>query len=128
MKLKSIEEVVMTGEMAECDFCTETKPIARHYLSVKNKHFSDDEKGRYSKYIKYCSDCGIKNERDQHLIQTIRKEVEGMRMVYKPGSYQGRYDKFGNLEVYFEGEVTGYNQALEDILTYLTTLEEEVSK
>jgi hypothetical protein len=117
MKLKSIEEVVMTGEMAECDFCTETKPIARHYLSVKNKHFSDDEKGRYSKYIKYCSDCGIKNERDQHLIQTIRKEVEGM-----PG-----VEEVVNAK---ENVVKQHPQMVmrKDILTYLTKLEEEVSK
>jgi hypothetical protein len=108
MKPKSIEEIRVKG----------------WDILLKSNGAGYREKGRSLYNVLHKK---IKEDR-QHLIQTIRKEVEGMRMVYKPGSYQGRYDKFGNLEVYFEGEVTGYNQALEDILTYLTTLEEEVSK
>lgn len=52
----------ITGELAQCDFCRETKPVRRYYVSVANKHFSDDEKGCYHKFITYCNDCGISDD------------------------------------------------------------------
>lgn len=123
MKLKSIEGAV-TGEMAKCDFCTDIKPVTRHYLRVANKHFSDDEKGCYSKYIKYCAVCGMKEDR-QHLIQTIRKEVEGMKVSEDCDEICDGYCYSWGCN---SSERRERNKTLSDILTLLTTLEEEVSK
>jgi len=49
----------MEQEINKCDFCGELKPVSRKYFHVKNKHFDDNKKGSYSKFISYCSDCGI---------------------------------------------------------------------
>lgn len=35
----------MTEEINKCNFCKETKPVLRKYVSVKNKHFDDNKQG-----------------------------------------------------------------------------------
>ena len=49
-------------EQGKCDFCGEIKILNRYYLRIKNKHFDDNKKGCYSKFISYCSDCGIDDD------------------------------------------------------------------
>lgn len=43
-----------------CEFCGELTEVSRNYFRVKNKHFDDNKKGKYSSYIYYCDKCGIK--------------------------------------------------------------------
>ena len=69
-------------------------------------------------------------ERDQHLIQSIRKEVDGNKEVYQLGD--SKWDKTKITEV-DAGEEKDHldsccNETLDEILTYLTTLEEEVTR
>jgi hypothetical protein len=52
----------MDCEFGKCDFCGEEKNVIRHYIRIKNKHFDDNKKGKYSTFIKYCGDCGIQND------------------------------------------------------------------
>jgi hypothetical protein len=49
-------------EFGKCDFCGEEKSVSRKYIRIKNKHFDDNKKGKYSNFIRYCSDCGIEDE------------------------------------------------------------------
>lgn len=46
-------------EVNKCEFCGEIKSVSRYYIRIKNKHFDDNKKGKYSTYISYCNDCGI---------------------------------------------------------------------
>ena len=62
----------------------------------------------------------------QHLLQTIRKEVEGK--MKDCGAYKDKKSGICRVCDYTPVMRETHNQALQNILTLLTTLEEEVSK
>lgn len=70
---------VMSQEVNKCDFCGEVKPVLRHYLYVKNKHFDDNKGGCYSTFVSYCQDCGI----DSHSLAEARREAVDECMKYQ---------------------------------------------
>ena len=93
----------------------QTSPVgAPNQTHMKLKSIKDLERGGLHTYWLE----SIRKDR-HHLLQTIRKEVEGKKQDRPkvPETEQ---------EEQWMSEHIGYNQALQDILTLLTTLEKEV--
>lgn len=91
-------------ESNKCEFCGQTKPVQRYYLSVKNKHFDDNKSGYYSTFIYYCQDCGVE---DTHSVQEAKAEMslgrnwyfEGDELVITRGKWViDRYKKHASLK------------------------------
>jgi hypothetical protein len=65
----------MNAEQNRCNFCGELKQVDRQYFKVKNAHFDDNKKGRYSDFIYYCSDCGIEVSDGYHTFDELYEHI-----------------------------------------------------
>ncbi len=116
MKLKSIEE-------------EENTPLLTRFVCRISAIGAFENKGEeLQEQINWLAD-NLEEEKKQnhhHLIQTIRKEVEGVRKKHMVGVEILKDSK--TMSPMAEPIEQLINQMSNDILTLLTTLEEEVSK
>lgn len=111
----------MENELNRCVFCGELKEVSRFYIHVKNKHFDDNKRGKYSTYIYYCNDCGVEpleriSEETPKVFTNLKNVVAGeeeMKEVRKKGQkfvgdmkYEGELSRVTyyeyNGKIYFE--------------------------
>lgn len=93
----------------------EGKPLI--LISPKEDVYDDNEWSYLDNFLEVNIKANILPEHRHNLIQTIRKEVEGKEKT--------KHDYSSMADQRVEVEKDGYNQALQDFLTLLTTLEED---
>lgn len=125
MKLKSIEVLLeRINRYKISPTSMDGKPLI--LVSPKGDVYDDNEWSYLDNFLEVNIKANILPEYRQHLIQTIRKEVEGMQeSVRDCGRCNNCETATSTCEVILFHN--GRDQVLDYILTLLTTLEEEVT-